>query len=217
MLDEFVGCDTVEAGIRRRLWGAEAGGAKKDILTMQWTLSDTIGLAKFSCAHCHGTGLRAGRGGKDSPCNCVFRAIFRACYNRFRECATKEKHLSKVSLERCSGRDNRYVFSRKAEDYLADFCLVSQRHLTDEEHRVFKFHFLLGADWKLCCRRLNMDRGNFFHMVYRIEQRLGRVFRELEPYGLFPLDEYFNGRIQKERRRPEVCMILPQAVRLPAA
>jgi hypothetical protein len=38
-----------------------------------------------------------------------------------------------------------------------------------------------------------MDRGNFFHAVYRIEQRLGRMFRELEPYSLFPLDEYFNG------------------------
>ena len=85
------------------------------------------------------------------------------------------------------------------------------------EHRVFKFHFLLGADWKLCCRRLNMDRGNFFHMVYRIEQRLGRVFRELEPYGLFPLDEYFNGRIQKERRRPEVCMISAAGGSLTAA
>jgi hypothetical protein len=38
-----------------------------------------------------------------------------------------------------------------------------------------------------------MDRGNFFHSVYRIEQKLGRGFRELEPYALFPLDEYFNG------------------------
>lgn len=184
---------------------------------MQWSLSDTIGLAKFSCAHCHGTGLRAGRGGKDTPCNCVFRAIFRACYNRFRECAAKEKYLSKVSLERCSGRDNRYVFSRKTEDYIADFCLVSRRNLNEEEYRVFKFHFLLGADWKLCCGRLNMDRGNFFHMVYRIEQRLGRVFRELEPYGLFPVDEYFNGRIQKDRR-PAVLAIPRRAeVRAPAA
>ena len=39
-----------------------------------------------------------------------------------------------------------------------------------------------------------MDRGNFFHAVYRIEQKLGKVFRELKPYALFPLDEYFHGR-----------------------
>jgi hypothetical protein len=38
-----------------------------------------------------------------------------------------------------------------------------------------------------------MDRGNFFHSVYRIQQKLGRVFRELEPYGLFPVDDYFHG------------------------
>ena len=38
-----------------------------------------------------------------------------------------------------------------------------------------------------------MDRGSFFHEVYRIEQKLGKTFRELEPHALFPLDEYFNG------------------------
>jgi len=58
---------------------------------------------------------------------------------------------------------------------------------------------LLGADWRLCTRRLGMDRGNFFHMVYRIEQKLGRAFRELKPYALYPLDEYFHG----PRRPPE--------------
>ena len=58
---------------------------------------------------------------------------------------------------------------------------------------MFRYHFLLGADWKLCTRKLDIDRGNFFHAVYRIEQKLGRVFRELEPYSLFPLDEYFHG------------------------
>jgi len=40
---------------------------------------------------------------------------------------------------------------------------------------------------------MKIDRGTFFHSVYRIEQRLGRVFRELQPYGLYPLDEYFRG------------------------
>jgi hypothetical protein len=37
-----------------------------------------------------------------------------------------------------------------------------------------------------------MDRGTFFHEIYRIQQKLGKVFRELEPHALFPLDEYFN-------------------------
>jgi hypothetical protein len=122
----------------------------------------------------------------------VFRAIFRACYARFRQCATKEKHVSRVSLEANPGRQRRSVWGLKDEEFIADFCLVSRRTLTEREHRIFKYHYLLGADWKLCCRKLNIDRGSFFHDVYRIEQKLGRTFRELQPHALFPVDEYFN-------------------------
>lgn len=79
---------------------------------------------------------------------------------------------------------------------MADFYLVTKRTLDAFEFQLFRFHFLLGADWKLCCRRLKIDRGRFFHAVYRIEQKLGRVFRELQPYALFPLDEYFGGSVE---------------------
>jgi hypothetical protein len=115
------------------------------------------------------------------------------CFARFQRCVTQEKHLSKVSMEASLGKKRPGTWGRKDEEYIADFCLVARRTLDEEEHRLFRFHFLLGADWKLCSHRLGLDRGSFFHSVYRLEQKLGRVFRELEPYGLFPLDEYFNG------------------------
>lgn len=83
---------------------------------------------------------------------------------------------------------------------MADFCLVSKRTLDESQHKIFTNHFLLGADWKLCCRKLGMERGAFFHEVYRIEQKLGRTFRELEPFALFPLDEYFNSTIRRETK-----------------
>jgi hypothetical protein len=83
---------------------------------------------------------------------------------------------------------------------MADFCLVSRRTLDETQYKIFTNHFLLGADWKLCCRKLGMDRGAFFHEVYRIEQKLGRTFRELEPFALFPLDEYFNSTIRRETK-----------------
>jgi hypothetical protein len=105
----------------------------------------------------------------------------------------KEKHISRVSLEANPGRQRKSVWGMKNEEFMADFCLVSRRTLSDSEYKIFKFHFLLGADWKLCCRKLNMERGDFFHEVYRIQQKLGKTFRELEPHALFPLDEYFNG------------------------
>jgi hypothetical protein len=84
---------------------------------------------------------------------------------------------------------------------MADFCLISRRVLNEEDHRLFRYYFLLGADWKLCARRFNMDRGNFFHAIYRIERILGRTFSEIQPYPLFPLDEYFGGTIRKEAGR----------------
>ncbi len=160
---------------------------------MLWTRSETLALAQQSCTFCYGLGLRPGRAGASTPCNCVFRSIFRACYARFRRCASKEKHISRVSLEANPGRHRKSTWGLKDEEYTADFCLVSRRTLDEQEYTIFKFHFLLGADWRLCCRKLNTDRGTFFHDLYRIEQKLGRTFRELEPHALFPIDEYFSG------------------------
>ena len=160
---------------------------------MEWNRSETLALAMHSCAQCHGSGLRLARKGELAPCNCVLRTIFRICFNRFERCVMQERHLSKVSLEPHAGRNRPSGWGRKDEEYIADFTLVARRALTEEEHKLFRYHFLLGADWKLCSRKMGMDRGNFFHAVYRIEQKLGKVFRELEPYALFPLDEYFHG------------------------
>jgi hypothetical protein len=176
---------------------------------MKWSRSDTLVLALDYCARCHGMGLRGERRGASNPCNCVLREIFRACYNRFCHCVNKEKHLSRVTLQFTAGCDGRMAYSRKDEEYCADFYLVSKRHLDESEFRIFRFHFLLGADWKLCCRKLDMDRGSFFHAVYRIERKLGRVFRELQPYGLFPLDEYFHGTTHSMEPRPKVEPIQP--------
>ena len=164
---------------------------------MQWDRSTTLGLAKVSCTFCHGYGLRFARKGREVPCSCVFRGIFRACYHRFCECIANGCHTSTVTLEFCRGAEGRRHYSRKREEYIADFSLVSRRTLDDFEQRIFRFHFLLGADSKLCCRQLRLDRGTFFHTVYKIEQKLGRTFAELEPYALFPLDEYFSGMIRK--------------------
>jgi len=160
---------------------------------MEWNRSETLALAMHNCTQCHSSGLRLGKTGAFAPCNCVLRSIFRICYERFKSCLEQEKYVSRVTLEAHQGRSRPSTWGRKDEEYIADFCLVSRRTLTDSEHRLFRYHFQLGADWKLCARRLGIDRGNFFHSVYRIEQKLGRVFRELEPYALFPLDEYFHG------------------------
>jgi hypothetical protein len=135
----------------------------------------------------------------EAPCNCVLRAVFRACYNRFRECDALSERTGAVSLDFMPGAERLWTYSRKREEFMCDFDLVSRRALSEYERRIFRFHFLLGADWKLCCRQLKMDRGTFFHAIYKIEEKLGRIFAELKPYALYPLDEYFGVTI---RHRP---------------
>lgn len=159
---------------------------------MNWTQSDTIALAAASCTLCRGLGTGQARRKQNEPCPCVLRAIFRACYARFQYCADKEKSFHRSRMQATSSPENRFSWGRKDEEYVADFCLVTRRTLNDDEYRLFKYHYLLGADWRLCCRKLGMERGLFFHQVYRIQQKLGRVYRELQPYALFPLDEYFR-------------------------
>lgn len=135
--------------------------------------------------------------GPERPCSCVFRAIFRACYRRFRDFASQSVDAGLVSLEHIQGPLGRRVYSLKREEFMADFNLIARRALTENDYRLFRYTFLLGADWSLCASRLNMDRGNYFHAVYRVEAILGRHFTEVQPYPLYPLDEYFGGLIEK--------------------
>jgi hypothetical protein len=178
-------------------------------MSFEWNRSEVLGLAKEACTQCQGFGLRSSRKGPAEPCQCVLRSVFRACYNRFRHCSSLEKYVSRVRVEQVNGKDHKQTWGMKNEEYMVDFCRIAERNLDPHEHRIFRFHFLLGADWKLCCRRLGIDRGAFFHMVYRIQQKLGRVFRELEPYALFPLDEYFGGVIRKPLQSNLVMMPSP--------
>jgi hypothetical protein len=185
---------------------------------MEWTRSQTLTLALPSCAQSRGSGLRLGKKTEVSPCNCVLRSIFRICYDRFIRCVQQEKYLSKVTLEPDRGRTRPSTWGRKDEEYIADFTLVAKRTLTESEYQLFRFHFILGADWKLFARRLGMDRGNFYHAVYRIEQKLGRTFRELEPYPLFPLDEYFHGpprKVAVSVTMPKPFLQIPPHLRFP--
>ncbi|MEO7650250.1 MAG: hypothetical protein ABIZ80_07260 [Bryobacteraceae bacterium] len=176
---------------------------------MNWDRTQTIALAKEGCAHCDGEGLRITPTGKSSPCNCVLRGIFRACYARFRHCASKEKFMSKITIVPYQGKDGKRSFARLDEEYIADFNIISRRTLDELEMKIFRYHFILGADWRLCCRYMKLERGAFFHIVYRIQQKLGRAFRETEPYSLFPLDEYFGGTID----RPNLVILPPLADR----
>ncbi|MDE3168157.1 MAG: hypothetical protein KGN36_20310 [Acidobacteriota bacterium] len=106
------------------------------------------------------------------------------------------------------------AYSRKREEYMADFCLISRRVLDPADHQLFRFHFLLGADWRLCARRLHVERAVLFRSLARIERKLGKAFAETEPYGLFPIDEYFGGVVRDEAVHATVPVRADSAGRL---
>lgn len=134
----------------------------------------------------------------DEPCRCVLRTIFRMSLRKMRECTFRyESYSSSWSndgeIKTGTGKRGVYV-SRKNENFIADFCLIAKRTLTNAtDYRIFKTHFLLGSEWRDCCRVLRIDRGTFFSRVYVIEAKLGRAFRETKPYSIFPHREYFHG------------------------
>jgi hypothetical protein len=165
-----------------------------DALPFPWTRGDCLTLATPMCAACIGMGSYVARGGKLAVCKCVLRAAFRACYEYYRDCQERARYISKVTLDPMPGVQRIGCWGRKSEEYSADFYLVSKRTLWPLEWELFRLHFLDGRDWKVCCRKLRMDRGNFFHSVYRVEQKLGKVFYELRPYALCPVSDYVHGK-----------------------
>ncbi len=168
---------------------------------MEWNQTDLSVLAKGSCRSCGGTGVRKESETGIVPCGCSLRNIFRACYERFRHCAARRERISHVHYERApGGKSHRGTWSRKEEEYVADFELVARRTLDQVHYRIFRYHFLLRADWRLCARKLGVSRGNFFHAVYRIEQWLGQAFFEVKPYALYPPRDYFALRLTEPVR-----------------
>ena len=144
----------------------------------KWDRSDAIALARPACTLCAGRGMMCPRARPSRPCTCVLRAIFRACLERYRNFHARPAEGMR--------------WGWKHLDYCADFELAARRELDALDYQVFRLHFLEACEWGPCARRLKLSKGNFFHAVYRVEERLGRCFRELRPYGLWPLDLYFH-------------------------
>jgi hypothetical protein len=160
---------------------------------MEWNRTNTLPLSRVKCGSCDGSGVYVTGEGKEEPCNCVLRAVFQSCYRRFVECAVKSTSDSRVSLEKGTSHTRSGGWGRKQEEFVADFCLIAKRTLTAEEHTLFRYHFLLGADYILCGRKFGMDKAEFFYNIYKMKAKLGRAFRETQPYPLYPVNEYFEG------------------------
>lgn len=118
--------------------------------------------------------------GKNKPiCKCVLRSIFRRCLSHYRAMADQHNPQLKRKV---------LMWHFRSLDYRADFWLTARRSLAPHEFSIFRRHLVAGEPWFRCCRRV--DRGNFYHAVYRIEAKLGRAFKETQPYALYPPGRY---------------------------
>jgi hypothetical protein len=157
------------------------------------TPRDFIACATIGCTHCNGTGVHlTGREKSEDVCACCYRSIARAVLAHVRWLSETSGYAIRTNMSqlgRGSHRTGLRENGRKGSELCADAYLIAKRTLSVQEFDIYKRHFLLGAIWK---DFPHIERGNFFHTCYRIEQTLGKVFVTLKPYPLFPLDSYLN-------------------------
>ena len=136
---------------------------------------------------------------------------------RSSDTARPGKSLSEwFGLEAVKGTEGNFSFGMKEEGSIWRIFALSANELEPSfEYDIFRYHFLLGADWRLCCRRLKKSTAAAFSTtpLPGSSRSLARVYRELQPHSLFPLDEYFGGKSRKELpeayRQAVIAMPLP--------
>ena len=161
----------------------------------EWPRGLVLSLAQRGCSYCHGLGMLMLKT-RWGVCPCVFREAFRQCLRQWRAYQNDPgRRISRCRLYKFWRNGVRFqTWGRPTEEYIADFCLVAQRHLTPMQWRVFWLHHVQRRPWGYCAPKLELSRGNFFHEVYRIEVALGRACCETKPYGLYPPNDYPKGQ-----------------------
>ncbi len=170
---------------------------------MNWNAASAARLAREGCRLCGGSGidpLAPAAGSQQEwdpgdfiPCACVCRAVFRACYRRFRQCAAASGATRAVTFsESPRGVDRHLVWVRRLEDYCADFESAARRSLSAEQLRLFRYHHVLGASPELAARRMGISERHFFRLLAELECAVGREFALMTPYSVYPPREYLS-------------------------
>ena len=156
-------------------------------------------LGHAGCQLCRGTGLQLGTTATGwHLCHCVERAIFRICLNEWRrlrdqngvriQCTDFERFTTSKTRQH-TGANNYKTFGNPQAEFVADFELLAARTLTLVEFAVFDHHHLQEKPWKSF---KGLSRGNYFHAIYRVEQKLGVTFSTTKPFAPFPFDLYYQ-------------------------
>ena len=143
--------------------------------------SQYIALALVGCVRCKGLGT-SGQG----ACICVDRSVFRIVLAKFRQCATGGHLVRPLNIDGTSGPRAKVSDGRKNEEYWQ--MLVGVQAHPNQSNRMGYLplsSICWGPIGNCAARRLKMDRGNFFMRIPH-RGKAGQVFRELQPYALYP-------------------------------
>ena len=149
-------------------------------------------MAPSHCYRCAGLGMKSEQSEsvfhpRMRLCDCVYRAIFRHCFNRYRYLRDYDLFLGRrANLVIRPGLGPSYEF--KGIDFIADIESTAAKWLHDRELLVWRHHYLGNLIWRACLPLAHCNRGQFFSACYRLEQNLGKWWLES---GMYPRD-YFT-------------------------
>jgi hypothetical protein len=114
----------------------------------------------------------------------VLRAVARLCISRARD------------IERSHPHPHYLRWTRDAE-YSAEIWIVARRQLNAKQWIIYREYLINDRPWAEVDKHVRHGRGNFFHEVYRTEEKLGAA---LIGSPMFPPATYFAGL---SRRTPD--------------
>lgn len=152
-----------------------------------------------ACRTCFGRGYMLCKTGK-APCRCVLKSIFRSMLGRYRSYVFETGRSIRDRAVLCRWSHTGPVWCRPRTEFIADFRTLARRTLPEAQLRIFVLHYIDLHPWRECCHTLGLERGEFFHELYRIEAAIGYAAATLEPYGLYPVDTYLSAREHQPRR-----------------
>jgi hypothetical protein len=163
--------------------------------TTNLSRSTVLALANANCPRCFGLGndLKIPED-KDPTCACIYRLVFRIVINRYLEIACSSRSASRLYCHSVFG------VSRPDEEFLADVECNVRRALADEPllYRIWRMHVVDNNSPEFIGRAKRLDPQVVRLELAKIAVICGSRFANVEPYPLFPVDNYFREHYTKK-------------------
>jgi len=145
--------------------------------------------AREKCVYCGGSG-KVKRHFVMRVCSCAYRGIAVKAMNRYRVLRMSGPWgRCRIERTQTGGLMRGFV----EVEFLAEIDLAARRVLNGPELKVYELYEAQNADWRYCSARVGLNRGNFFHLVYVVEQKLGKA---LYLSGIFPAGRYVGEEVE---------------------